>query len=310
MQISPITQFNFNKIEKPSIQPSFECRGKPITLEYIVEKRSYLLPERVLKMVKEELAKGVSKLPSLMEIHKSIYEPLLRCKTLEEAQSQEMFPEFKNIKNEVVFERNTRYAREFQERTDSSFALKMLQEFWANLKTKEQIAKELGMTSRTSLEWPLKQINFVSYPANYKTLLLASDSEGNKKIASKTTAWNALHPDLMYARNKHAAQACKKESYRKAHSIRIKEYDKNHPERREKIALASKESWERCPEVRQAMAEFAKHESGYIKKIIMKRFKGEVLTKNELRTSKGFFKRFWQTYPELKSVFSKARKQN
>ena len=39
------------------------------------------------------------------------------------------------IEKEVKFIRNSRYKKEFMSRTDSNFALKMLQEVWAKLKT-------------------------------------------------------------------------------------------------------------------------------------------------------------------------------
>ena len=199
MQISSINYFNLVNYNKPYYQPTFEAGGKPIGLQYVLEKRSNLLPERVLAKAKEALSTSSTTMPSLMELHLSIYSPLLTCKTLAEA--QEIFPEFSAMTQEVKFERNSRYAKEFYSRTDESFALKMLQKFWAELKTKDDIAQEFGMLNRNSLEWPLKQIGFVSFKPNYKTLLLASDEKGNQEIASKTTAWNALHPDLMYAKN-------------------------------------------------------------------------------------------------------------
>lgn len=287
----------------------FGARGKPITLDYVVEKRGHLLPERVLREAKRWLALGVKELPSLLEIHRSIYSPLLGYKTLEDLKASKEFPEFDGISSKVVFERDSRYTKEFKERTDENFTLKIIQEYWANLKTKEEIACQLGMHNRNSLEWALKQINFISFPLNYKTLLNSSDSEGNKLIASKTTAWNALHPDLMRSKNKRAAQGCKTKEYRKSQSERIKEYDKVHPERKEKISCSMKEAWARCPEIRDALSEFAANDSAYLGSIIKKRLAGKKLSANEEIISKGFFKRFWQAHPELKAIYAEAKKK-
>lgn len=306
MQVLPISIIQYNNFQTQNNNITFGHSGQPITLKYAVEKRGYLIPERVLNEAKKLLAKSEQETKSLLEIHKEIYRPLLECKTLEEA--QKLFPEFKEMKLSVVFERNTRYAKEFKEKTDKNFALKMLQEFWANLKTKEEIAKELGMTNRTSLAWPLEQIRFVSYKPNYKTLLRASDVEGNRVIASKTTAWNAAHPDLMYAHNKKAAQACKTEKYRAEQRDRMFEYDKNNPERREKIAKSSQETWDKCPEIRKAMSEYAKTYPSYVKQIFNKQRQGRKLTDKENRVYKSFFKNFWLKHPEFKQAYANARK--
>lgn len=308
MKIESIRLISTDNNIKKMPSTTFEAGGKPISLKYVVEKRAYLLPERILDAAKTILKSATRELPSLLELHKEIYAPLLNCKTLEEVKN--LFPEFSAMQEEVIFERNTRYAKEFKERTDKNFALKMIQEYWGNLKTKDEIAKEFGMLNRTSLDWPLQQINFVGFHPNYKTLLKSSDEEGNRIIASKTTAWNTLHPDLMHKKNKHAAQGCKTDEYKKAQSARMYKYDKEHPERREKITATLKSAWERCPEVRTAMAEYALTCPLFIRRIVLKRYKGQQLTDYENKISKGFFKKFWETHPELKKVLSDAFKKN
>ena len=295
-------QNNFNK------SLSFEASGKPLTLKYVVEKRSNLLPTRVLESAKKCLLDLSLKTKSLLALHKEIYAPLLECKTLNEV--KRLYPEFEDITNEIKFKKpKSIYAKLFMERTENeNFALKMLQEIWANLKNKDEIALELGMNSRSSLEWALGQINFVPLSSSYKKLLIASDVEGNKTIADKTRAWNALHPDLMYAHNKKAAQGCKTDKYREAQSKRMKQYDKEHPERREKISKTLKEGWQKCPEVRKAMSEFSKKESSFLKGALCKKTANKKLTEEEKRALAGFYKRFWDSHPELKAVYAEARK--
>lgn len=306
MQISSIQN---NYLYNPQVKDSaFKSRGKPITLQYIVEKRSYLLPERILGSAKKLLADTKAKLPSLLDLHKQTYAPLLECKTLSEA--QDLFPEFNEIEENITFKRpKSIYAKLFKERTENeNFALKMLQDIWAKLKTKDEIAEEFGMYGRTSLDWALKQINFVTFNTNYRKLLQASDEEGNKIIAQKTTAWNSLHPDLMYAHNKKAAQKCKTDEYRTEQAKRMKEYDLTHPERRKKISITLKEGWEKCPEVRAAISEFIKSEKALIKNLLSKKSKKIQLSEFEKRALSSFYKRFWESHPELKDVYAKARK--
>lgn len=296
MQIYSINPFNFNN-------PSFEGRGKPLDLKYILEKRSHLLPQRVLDSARTSLS-GVS----LPEIHRSIYNPLLDCKTLDEAKS--LYPEFAGIAESVTFSRESVYKRQFEERTKGmNFPLKMLQELWGNLKTKDEVAQELGLPNRTSLDWALKQIGFVYFQPNYRVLLKASDEAGNREIAQKTRVYNQANPELMYARNKHAAQGCKTEEYRAAQRARMIEYDKLHPERREKISEFDKRVWELCPEIKDAMAQFAMGETAYVRGIVMKKTRGVVLTEQEKRVDKGFYKRFWAAHPELRNVLAAAKAQ-
>ena len=308
MKINNIQNYSYYRRNDYNSSLTFEASGKPLTLKYIVEKRENLLPIRVLEGAKKCLLDSSLKTKSLLDLHKEIYAPLLECKTLDEA--KKLFPEFESLKEEIKFKRpNSLYAKSFMERTENeNFALKMLQDIWGNLKNKDDIAKELGMNSRSSLDWALGQINFVPISSSYKKLLLASDVEGNKTIADKTRAWNALHPDLMYVHNKNAAQGCKTAEYRQAQSKRIKEYDKEHPERREKISATLKEGWQKCPEVRKAMSEFSKKESTFLKRALVKKTTNKNLTEEEKRVIAGFYRRFWDAHPELKAVYAEARK--
>lgn len=304
MNIASIQTYKNNSYVSYYNAPSFSGRGKPITLQYIVENRSHLLPPRVLERAKQLVAEcPQAHLPSLLEIHRELYAPLAECKTLEEAKA--MFPEFASVKETVSFERNSIYAKNFRERTDKNFALNSLKESWVNLKNKEEIAKSFGMPSRTSIDWLYKQINFVSYSNNYKTLLRASDEDGNRVIASKVKAWNAAHPDLMYQRNQHAAQGCKTVEYRLAQSERIKNYDKLHPERKEKISASITEAWDKCPQIKDAM-KLEIEQKPYIRPIMMKKAKGD-LTEQETILLKQFYKNFWDAHPDFKQMFSEAR---
>lgn len=301
MQIHFINPFNYQNT-------SFAGRGKPIDLKYIVEKRAHLVPQPILEQARQIVARDPASKVSLKELHESRYKALLSYTTMEELRKD--FPEFEGIADSVVFARNSVYKQQFEAKTkDINFPLKMLQELWANLKTKDEVAAELGLPSRSSLEWALKQIGFVYYPPNYRTLIKASDEEGNREIARKTQEYNAANPEQMYARNRHAAQFCKTEEYRAAQRARMISYDKLHPERREKISEFDRRTWELCPEIKEAMTRFAMGENTYVRGVVMKKVRGVVLSEQEKRVEKGFYKRFWAAYPQFRDVLAAAKAQ-
>lgn len=297
-----IAAYNYSK---QTSQPSFGKGGKPITLQYVIENRSYLLPERIRAIVTELMKQSNINMPSLLEVHQITYAPLMACKTLEDA--KKLFPEFSAVKDKVEFTRDSVYSERYLERTQENFGLDMLKKFWAELKTKDSMANELGMKGRNSLQWALDKIGFVSYSPNYKTLLKASDEAGNREIASKTKAWNAEHPNAVKAHNKIAAQGCKTPEYRAAQSQRIRKYDAQNPARRAKISAYSKRVWELCPDVKEAMANFAKNESAYLRGLVTKKCRGEILSAEESRIVQSFYKRFWRANPECKYSYARAR---
>ena len=298
MKIEHTNIYNYNS--------TFKAKGKPLELAYIVEKHADMLPKRVLHQAQNRLKKSFPTQLSLKEIHQQIYSKILNCTTLEKV--KELFPEFSKILPEVEFKKDSVYSKNFKEKIPNNFALRMLQEFWGNLKSKKEVTESLGLKNRTSLDWALKKIGFISYAPNYLKLIQASDVEGNNLIASKTKAWNTKHPELMQEHNKHAAQAWKKESNKLAQAKRMKEYDKKHPERREKISENMKQAWAICPEIRIALAEFTKNETPYIKDILRKHSQGIKLTKTELQAKKAYYKRFWEKHPEYKKMLADAKR--
>lgn len=258
---------NYHNFKSDSSLVTFGAGGKPLKLKYIVENRSYILPERVLNEAKRILAeRNSSNLPSLLEIHRKVYQPLLQCKTLEEAQA--LFEEFANVKKDINFVKNNHYKRDFEEKTKGEpFALKVLKEYWGELKPLKEISESLGMSNRASLDWPLEQINFPKFHNKYKNLLLASDKEGTKVLAK-----------------------------------RITDHDKQDGSRREKITKALQARWLSNPDIRQAMSDFASTESPYYRKVLDKISAGKPLTEAEKRINKSFFNKFWAKNSHLKKT--------
>jgi len=299
-----VNYFSYNTnpyVNNSSSVPAFGAKGKPISLKYIMEKRSHFLPKRVKEAVQKLIDTRKDEGVSLLDVHRELYGPILSCPNL--AKVRKLYPEFNDVLPTVPCKRNSVNSKG---RTMENFGLKVLQEYWGNLRTKDEIAGMVGMKNRSTLDFSLKKINFVGYDNNYKTLINASDAEGNKIIADKTKAWNQANPELRRELNKHAAQGCKTDEYRQAQSVRMHEYDEAHPERRQKISQKSKQMWDRCPDVKQAMYEFCQTQSAYLTCILAKHAKKQQLTESERLALNGFYKKFWLAHPEMKIRLSMA----
>lgn len=290
---------------KNQYQPSFSS-AKDITLNYLVKKRAYSLPSRILTRAKE-LVSSMTSQTSLLDLHKQTYAPLLSCKTLDEARN--LFPEFREILDaKILLQKRSKHTEKiFEKVKPEDLSLKLLQKYWANLSSQEEIAKEFGV-SRYAVQWINEKLNFPAFPKNYLTLLKASDEKLNAQIAQKTTDFNLANPEQMYARNRHAAQFCKTKKYKRAQSTRIKEYDKAHPERKQKIADFDREVWERLPQIRAALREELKTYKKIYSIIAKKESQHQPLNEFEERMKKSFYKKFWTKYPEYKAQYSEMRK--
>lgn len=278
--------------------PNFGAKGQPISLQYIMQHHQKFLPKRVKEFVQELLAKDRNSQRSLLDVHKEIYEPILGCKTMEALKLA--YPEFDGVLPSVPIKRPSVNSAG---RTTENFGLRVLQEYWGRLKTKDEIAQELGMKNRTSLDFSLKKINFIGFNTNYKTLLKASDTAGNLEIANKTKAWNRANPETRRELNKHAAQSCKKDEYRQAQSERMKQREIDNPELREQINEHLRLTWNTDPKKlaqRQAMSDFARGQDIYTGHVLSKAIQKEELSPIEKRLKLIYYKKFWETHPEFK----------
>ncbi len=202
----PYYSSNYNT----SCKPSFSGDVK-VTLDYVIKKRAYILPERMVRAVKKEILdskKNTKKaMPSLFDLHKKIYAPLLDCKTLEQAQS--LFPEFREVLNaDKLIKKNTYNIRKIKEKVSlSDFSLYVLKERWANLKTLDTIAKEFCLENRNKLGWILEKVRIPDLGKQYLQLLKSSDVTLRKEIADKVTAFNNNHRAYVINRNRELSKA-------------------------------------------------------------------------------------------------------
>lgn len=311
-----ITSYNFRSQYYGREKISFEGK-KPIDLNYIIKNRENLLPQRIAEKIKKILSEPFEKLPTLEEVHKETYAPLLQCKTLQEA--KELFPEFSEIKEVTEpFTRITGNIKILQNKGNlrEGLSLELLQEIWGKLTNFDDVAEKIGLSDRHSMDWILKKIEFVKFDKNYKNLISSSTQEGHAKKSLDTKTWNANHPDLILARNKKAAQGNKKPETRKAQSDRIKQFYNNNPERRQLVSEKSKKYWsdpqnrkdqsERCKIIAKEHPEKAERNRNLTKsawaiipegKEILKKFFKDYISENKVLGG------------QLKRIFKKLRKK-
>lgn len=288
-------QTNYNT--KPSFQGA-----KDINFAYILEKHAEKLPKRIIKKVEYYVEKVSQKEHlTLRELHLKTYSKLLECKTLEDAKRK--FPEFKDVLDISILNNSRQKFIKKMEVEPENLSLRLLQEYYGRLKNQKEIVEELNLSGKQALQTINEKINLPVFPKNYRAIINASDEVFNGRIAAKMRAYNQLHPDLIRAHNKLAAQSNKSIKYRLEQSERMKEYDKNNPERRKKIGKFTKEVWSRVPNIRKALSDEMNNVPNY-KMIAVKKKKRIPLNEQEQRMEKVFFKSFWEKHPDLKVQFA------
>ena len=280
--------------------------AKDINLRYIMKNRSHLLPVRVRGAVENILSETegqpLSVLPTLREVHQQTYAPLMSTETLSEAGT--LYPEFSGV---IDF---TQIAAKFSRSAKTiarilppeAFSLDCLKKIWSGM-TQEEIVKYYGFSCRDVLSKLCKTLNIPKPQGNYLTLLKTSEEEGNRKVAEATRR----HLDVCLENLAFANLANKTPEARAKQAESMKRFYEEHPEMRAEVAEISTETWRLCTQIRRALADFLSDESSYIQILSGMQRHGRSLNDKEIRSVKGFYKRFWEAFPELKEIYSKAR---
>lgn len=234
MKLQPIYYAPIANIKKQNL--SFKS-SSDISLQYVYDNRLYCLPERMKTEIKIALAnkKYNTKLPTLRELHIKTFSPLLEMNSLDEVKRN--YPEFSNILNaKKVITKGSKNTKKIENTVSlDGLSLYILKERWAKLKTENEIAKELGLKSRSALGWILDKIKMPELGSKYQSLLKASDAKLNNEISQRTKNYNKSHPNKMVEHNRLLAQ------------------------RPEIIAMNKEladEMWARMPELKEAMRVF------------------------------------------------------
>ncbi len=281
--------------------------AKKINLHYILEKHSGALPERVLnEVVKICNNNSKEKLPTLLEVHNKIYEPLIKSATL--AQAKKLFSEFKDaidLKN--IPQLRSKAADAIKQWTpDSEFSLDFIKMLYAPVPMKD-ICAFYGVKNRSDYEYLAERLNIKKLSGAYLRLLKLSDPTSNAEFAEKSQQCLKT-PEAIKKRLEKCAIAHRTPEYREKKRQEMKNFYKQNPEAAEKVRLITQMTWDRCPEIKTALSAYSEEQSPYVISLLKKRSTGAALNTQERRTLAGYYKKFWDTHPELKKLLS-TRKQ-
>lgn len=228
--------FNYNlyNSQPPMSRQAFGA-AKDINLKYIYQNHFNSLPKRIQTAVQEHVKSGKYDDITLYDLHKEKYAPLWDCKTLDEARN--LFPEFREVLDSktVVVHKSPNIKKIMEKVSLEDLSLHLLKERWANLKTLDEIAHDLGLKNRVGITWLKDKIMMPDFAKNYTTLLRSSDETYNSVIASKTKAYNAAHYGVVVEKNRRLSQ-----------------------ENMELNSYITQEAWDRLPHIKEKLSEISR----------------------------------------------------
>lgn len=287
--------------------PNF-LSAKDLHLRYILKHNSQYLPESILKEVTRYCKQDKASLPDLLTVHSDVYKRLYKATTLDQVKS---YPEFKNV-IDITTMRGSRskIIKAIQKIMPlEQFTLQYLKDLYTPI-TMDNLAKKYGVSGRSILNWLNNKLNIQKLTSSYVNLLRMSDPKENERIADCTRASLKKYPEVYKKRLVKAAEAHRTPEYRSKKSREMKEFYKRKPEAAEKTAMISQETWNRCPEIKQALKEFTKtKENSCVQIVLIKRSRKEKLNEIEKRILKGYYKEFWDSHPQMKIIYQEVRKQ-
>lgn len=297
--------YNNSTASKPQTPVNF-CAAKDINLKYIWANRAHLLPERMNVAVGAFFVKpfSLNSLPTLKDLHASVYRNLMEAPTL--AMAKKDYPEFECVVElPTVAEKVPRLVKIIQEKMPlGDFSFDLLKKVWSGM-PQEEIAKTYGFSGRAPVAKLCEILKIPKPEHNYLTLLKNSDEAGNQKTADaarrhlgtcmKNLALANIANKTPQARAKQAASM-------------VRHYTEN-PDKREVISAISKLAWAKCEQIREAKAKYFENLTGYQRAVLKKQSFGAPLTAQEQRVVAAIHKRFWDSHPEFKTIYSEARRE-
>ena len=279
--------------------------SKDISLKYVLEKHAECVPQRVLQRMRELLQSG-KELPQLYEVHKDVYAPLYKAKNLEEA--KKLFPEISDVIDIKTLANNRSKAIKAV-RTKMSlekFTLDYIKKIFMMF-SQPQLVKEYGFTNRNLVMWLNDKLHIKPFPSVYTKLVAMSNETENSRIAECSRRAIYRDPETQAKRQKKASEHHRSKDYRAKKRQEMIDFYKRNPEVSAKYSLISKRTWDMCSEIKRALSEYTKNCSKYVKKIMSKKISGKNLTEEERRIVSTYYKNFWDTHPEFKEEYRKAR---
>lgn len=294
------------KTFKPAYYAPIFCAVKDLTPQYILKKRSHLLPERVVNKIKELCANPSQVMPDIKALHFSVYEDLFNSDLLEKA--KELYPEFGRVINAIELKDNPSSAiAAIKKRMPlSDFSLAILKDLYS-FKKEDELVEKYGFTNRSQLIWILQKLNIPKLNGNYNMIVKLTDENVSAQFAENANKTLRTDPEIEKRRIASILKTARSEEYREKKRLMSEEILKNNPHLREDTRLISQMTWDRCPEIRQVLSEYTKEQPHVLKKSLMNKIHGKELTLAERNIVNAYYRMFWNTYPDLKEKYSRTR---
>ncbi len=276
-----------------------------ITIEYAIKKHSKYLPQSIIKRIRELINTGHRDKP-LKEVHEEVYKELFEAKTLDEA--AEKFPEFAGVKDVVELSKNRSKAIRFLLKIMplEKFTLDYIKKLYRPT-SQDKLVNEYGFTNRSLLAWLNTKLNITKLSGSYIKLLKMSDKNENERIAELSRQAIYANTEAQKYRLQRAAEAHRTTEYRNKKSREMKDYYLRHPETAQKTGFISKMTWDRCPEIKEALSKYTNNLDSYTKTVLSKKVSGRGLDEKEKRISSKYYSDFWKQHPEFKKIYRERR---
>lgn len=279
-----------------------------ITLEYVYTKHSKYLPLRISEKIKSILSDKSKDVPKLYELHNDLYSGLFNATSLEEV--KKLYPEFRGIRELTSLGDNRSKALKAIKKIMSpeNFTLNYLKKLYTPT-SQDNLVREYGFTNRSLLSWLNKKLNIEKLNGSYIKLFKMSHEDENNRISELSRQAIYANPEAQKCRLAKAAETHRTSEYRAKKKQEMIEFYKRNPELAKRTGLISKMTWDRCPEIKDALHNYTRSLSPYVKKVLSKKMSGEHLTQEEKRVTCGYYRNFWEQNPELRSLYKERRIQ-
>lgn len=290
--------------DKSRFIPNF-CAAKDMNLRYILDRHSQELPVRMFDAIQNILKKQKSKLPTLHDLHLEIYQPLIRAKSLQEV--KKYYPEFEEVVDLCELDGLRSKAADGIKNmaADKEFTLDLLKLLYAPMRL-EDIAKFYDVQYRSAISYLMEILKIPKLSKTYIRLFSLSDEVENRIFAEKSL--KALKtPEAIKKCNENSAAAHRTPEYREKKRQEMIDFYKRTPDAAERVRMISQMTWDRCPEIKAAMALYTAQQTSFVLSTLAKRTNGARLNTVEKRAVASYYKKFWDAHPDLKKLYSQRK---
>ena len=279
-----------------------------INLKYILEKHPNMLPERMINEIRKIVSSESKEMVPLYELHSKVYASLIEAPSLDRV--KEIFPEYSDVLELSILDGNrTKALKAIRGKgiALNEFTLDFLKKLCLPME-QDKLVEEYGLTNRSLLNWLMDKLNIPRFPNGYTNLIRMSNEEENSRIAELSRRAMFARPAEMRREIQEKVNIHHKTpEYREKKRLEMVNFYRHNPQKAKKVGDISQMTWDKCPEIKDALREYAQQSSPFIRGILRKRQRKQKLTQEESRTIKGYYKTFWDSHPEFVELYRKMR---